>query len=280
MHFAVAHAAAALAAFGIDHNLAARFSRGRLELQRSVLQLKRSLHGVKNVAQSELDGGLRGIELECRILSRGRDGQRRSVESKSPIQSRRQRRQLDALCASDSWRYAVNSPHPRVRPSNCQVQGRQHAHVQFQQSPENVGAFLEGLQRAPLQPGTSIKREHQSGHQERPQSKPTMFVLVTSQISSPHAIRQHHRLAERETESLARDGIDCAGRIPDQTQDFRGSRASACRWRSTRLSRRKTTVGSVAAATAIRGIAAAPRSAAIWHREKSAPRRLHRLQPE
>ena len=40
-------------------------------LHGSVLQLKRSLHGVKYVAQSELDGGLRRIKLECRTLSRG-----------------------------------------------------------------------------------------------------------------------------------------------------------------------------------------------------------------
>ena len=75
VHFAVAHSAAALAAFGVDHNLTADCSRGRIELHGSVLQLKRSLHGVKYVAQSELDGGLRRIELECRTLSRGRDDQ-------------------------------------------------------------------------------------------------------------------------------------------------------------------------------------------------------------
>src|SRR6202050_2655981 len=71
VHLAVADSAATGAAFGVDHNLTADFSGGRIELHGSVLQLKGSMHGVKYVAQRELDGGLRRIKLQCRTLSRG-----------------------------------------------------------------------------------------------------------------------------------------------------------------------------------------------------------------
>src|SRR6266567_2235975 len=49
VHLAVAHAAAALAAAGIDYDLARDLPRCRLELQGATLQLKRSANGVKNI---------------------------------------------------------------------------------------------------------------------------------------------------------------------------------------------------------------------------------------
>ena len=70
VHLAVAHPAAAIAARGVDHNLARDFSRCRLELKRSVLQLESSVHGVENIAQCELDRSLRRIKLERRVLRR------------------------------------------------------------------------------------------------------------------------------------------------------------------------------------------------------------------
>src|SRR5450631_4872583 len=97
------------------------------------------------------------------------------------------------------------------------MQGRENPHMQLEQSLENLRTLLEGLQRTALQARATIEQEHQSGHQKRPESEAAMFVLITSQISCPQTISQHHRLAESQAESLAGDGVDCARRISDQS---------------------------------------------------------------
>jgi len=89
--------------------------------------------------------------------------------------------------------------------------------MQLQQSPENIRALAESLQRATLQAGTSIQRKHQPRHEQRSQRKPPMLVLIASQVPCPQAIGQHHRLAESEAESFARDRIDCARGISNQS---------------------------------------------------------------
>lgn len=68
VHLAVAHAAATLATFGVDHDLSRKFSDGRFELQRSAFQLKTSVHGMQYIAQSELDRSVRGINLKICLL--------------------------------------------------------------------------------------------------------------------------------------------------------------------------------------------------------------------
>src|ERR1039457_369180 len=97
------------------------------------------------------------------------------------------------------------------------MQGRENPHMQLEQSLENLRTLLEGLQRTALQARAPIEQEHQSGYQKRPQSEAAMFVLITSQISRPQTISQHHRLAESQAESLAGDGVDCTRRISDQS---------------------------------------------------------------
>jgi hypothetical protein len=74
---------------------------------------------------------------------------------------------------------------------------------------------LEDVQRTSLQPRASIQREHQARHKEWPQGESAMFAFVARQISSSQAIRQHHRLAEGETEAFSSNGIHRPGRVPN-----------------------------------------------------------------
>ena len=50
MHFAVAHAVAALASPGVDHDFAGQFTGGGRQAQRAFLQMKCSVNRVKHVA--------------------------------------------------------------------------------------------------------------------------------------------------------------------------------------------------------------------------------------
>jgi mono/diheme cytochrome c family protein len=64
MHFAVAHAAAALAALGIDYDLAGELSCRAIELQRATFQAKCSVNRMQHIAESEFYRSSRRVELQ------------------------------------------------------------------------------------------------------------------------------------------------------------------------------------------------------------------------
>jgi hypothetical protein len=73
LHAFIARSVATRAARKVDHDFAAGFSSGRIEMDVAALQLEAAVHRVQRVMQGEIDFGLGRIQLE-RALSERQPG--------------------------------------------------------------------------------------------------------------------------------------------------------------------------------------------------------------
>jgi len=89
--------------------------------------------------------------------------------------------------------------------------------MQCEQAAEDLGALGKSLQRAILQLRVPVQGEHQSRHQERPESQSVVSFLIGCKIAGCKALRQRDRLAEGQTESLPGDRIHRAGSVSDKS---------------------------------------------------------------
>src|SRR5579862_4088400 len=95
VHAAVASATSTFATGNVDDDFAGRFTGIRVVMDRASLQFERSMHGMQNVVQRELNVGFCGIEIQRRATRNGQPKQKEREESRSrhapPTSARRSR---------------------------------------------------------------------------------------------------------------------------------------------------------------------------------------------